>query len=256
MRYASRFFETMIRELPCEKPVSHYRFSHAVGRFLMTEDRWQTSPLYTITEAAKLAEVSSVTVRRWLQEYETPSGPKSPIFGESHDAPLVSFLQLVEIVVAKGFRNRNVSLERVRQAHLRARNMYGVTYPFARLQLRAWGGHIISLMERGGGIDSSLEVLDTEGLRTLPGLVQAVIESLDYEDDLAARWYPMGKDVPIVIDPRHVSGEPTIPGRNVTIAGISKRFEAGQSIKLIADDLVLTPTQVEDVLRYRVRLAA
>jgi len=50
-------------------------------------------------------------------------------------------------------------------------------------------------------------------------------------------WQPVGKEVPIVVDPRNASGVPTIQGRGVTIRGIVERFKNQQSIRLISDDL-------------------
>ena len=52
-------------------------------------------------------------------------------------------------------------------------------------------------------------------------------KEIEYELDLAAQWYPAGKSLPIVVDPRISSGVPTIKGRGVTIQVIHKRFKAG-----------------------------
>ena len=82
---------------------------------------WRTGPLYTLSEAARLARVSTATVKRWLFGYQTPSREMPPVFGEVDEVirgqALISFLQLIEIVVASRFRRRRVPLERVRRAH-------------------------------------------------------------------------------------------------------------------------------------------
>jgi len=218
-----------------------------------TKELWRTGAMYTLTEAARLSHVSTPTVKRWLQGYNWANGSTPPLFGDAHDQPLVSFLQLIEIVMAKRFRTRHVSAERIRFAHANARRIYRVEFPFAHLRLKAWAGHILRMMETE---DVSLPALDAPGLNTLPGLVQEAMEAIDYEDDLAARWYPLGKIIPIVVDPRHAAGLPTIQNRNITVEHIKARFDAGQSIGFICRDLTLSHSHVEQAIRYADKVAA
>jgi uncharacterized protein (DUF433 family) len=82
------------------------------------------------------------------------------------------------------------------------------------------------------------------------------MESFDFEGDLASRWFPAGKEVPIVIDPRYGAGRPTIPKRRLTVETLRKRWLAGQTFQFIAKDLDLEPTIVEDALRYAEKYAA
>ena len=158
------------------------------------QNGWRTAPIYTIAEAAHLAHVSSITVRRWLFGYQTPGRQMPPVFGEQGRAPLVSFLQLAEIVIASGFRRRHVTLERIRQAHEFAKTEWSLDYPFAALKLEPLGGHVLRRFEeRERG--ASLLVLDTPEQWTLPGLVIETIHNFDYELDLAARWFPIGQNL-------------------------------------------------------------
>ncbi len=91
---------------------------------------------------------------------------------------------------------------------------------------------------------------------TLPELVLNVMNQIRYERDLAARWYPVGDDVPIVVDPRITSGVPTIEGGRVTVRIIRKRFMDGQEIDFIAQDYELEKSIVEQAVRYAERIAA
>jgi uncharacterized protein (DUF433 family) len=123
------------------------------------------------------------------------------------------------------------------------------------LHLKTDGVHVLhEFQESEPG--TSLLVLDQSGQLTLPGYVIEVIESFDFEKDLAARWFPLGKEVPIVIDPRYGAGRPTIPNRRLTIETIRKRWLAGQSFQFIAEDFDLEPVVVEDALRYAEKYAA
>lgn len=220
---------------------------------------WRTQPMYTIREAAHLAHVAPATVRRWLYGYtpdpRRPWVQSPPVFGDQAESPFVSFLQLVEIVIASDFRKvSHVKLDVVRRAYDNAKKETSIEYPFAHLRLESLGGHIIQWIRERDKVWA--RTVDLPEQPVLPDLVAERIRHLDYVRDLAARWYPVGKDVPVVIDPLYSAGLPTIPGRGVTVGTIYRRWRAGQLIGFIADDLQVESTLVERVLQYAEKIAA
>ncbi len=98
-------------------------------------DDWRTMPVYSITQAARLAGVAPVTVKRWLYGQDIEGARMRPVFGGGgrlkESAVEVSFLQLLEIVVASRFRRKGVTLERLRRAHEYARKQLHAQYPFS-----------------------------------------------------------------------------------------------------------------------------
>ena len=221
-------------------------------------DEWRTQPMYSFGEAARLADVSTATVKNWFVGYTTRGASKvPPLFPDGTGKnSMISFLQLIETVVAAGFRKAdNVRYRDVYAAYRNARAIFGVEYPFAHLNLEALGGHIIARME-GEEIGDSLRAIDSPAQWSLPGLVLETIRQIEYEGDLAAKWFPVGKKHPIVIDPRVSSGIPTIKSRSVTVQTIRRRWKAGHKISFIAKDLALEADVVETVLQYGDRIAA
>lgn len=213
--------------------------------------------MYTFGEAAKLAGVSTGTVRNWLLGYVSKDKEGPPLFkAPAVQGPVVSFLQLIEVVVVGKFRkSERLPLRRIAKAYEYTKEEFQLEYPFAHLRLETLGGHIIHRMqEEKPGF--SHQALDEPAQWSLPGLVLDVIQKLVYEQDLAARWYPVGKDVPIVVDPRISAGIPTIETRGVTVQALHKRWKAGHKIAFIATDLALRAELVEHVLQYAEQIAA
>lgn len=223
---------------------------------LTSENGLRTQPMYTFGEVARMSGVSASTVRNWIRGYSNRDIQVQPLFDSGREEPMVSFLQLVEILVAGRFRKlHRVKFSVVKRAYENARSFYNVEYPFANLRLQAIGGHIIQVLSHDVS-ELSFQAIDMPEQWTIPGLVSEVIDQLEYEHDLAARWYPVGKSVPIVVDPRISSGVPTFKGRGVTIKTIRNRWKSGQNIDFIAKDFEIDPSLIETTLRYADQIAA
>ena len=230
-----------------------------MGDSLDGSQLWRTGPLYTFAEAGRLAHVSTSTVRNWLSGYTGVTGKAVPrlINKSENDAAMVSFLQLIEVVVAGKFRKaERVSFRTVRRAYENAATQWELEYPFAHLRLEALGGHIVQRL-REERARRSLQALDNPQQWSLPGLVVETVQQMEYDKkEIAVRWYPVGKQYPIVVDPKVTSGVPTIEHRGVTIEVIHKRFKAGQKLDFIARDFELEPDIVEEALRFAEQVAA
>lgn len=221
-------------------------------------EKWRTQPMYSFGEAARLADVSITTVRNWFCGYTTRGDVDMPPLFHAGPAggSMISYLQLIETVVAARFRMvDNVHYRDVCAAYRNAKKILRVDYPFAHIKMESLGGHIIARLE-GEEVGESLQYLDSPPQWALPGLVLETIHQFQYEGDFAAKWFPLGKEYPIVIDPRIGSGIPTIEGRGISVSTIIKRRRAGLDIDFIAQDLELESDLVETALHYGDGIAA
>ena len=216
---------------------------------------WRTRPMYSVPRAAHLSGMTPYNIRRWLYGIDQPSQKMRPVFSDAdRDMAHISFLQFAELVIANRFRAKGIRLERIRRAHSFAKAAFSTDYPFAHLNLKTFGVNIlVDFQEHEPG--PRLLSLDPGGQWMLPGVVADEIGKFEFLEHLAARWYPLGAEVPLVVDPRMSAGQPTIPGRGVTAATVFKRWESGQSINFIADDFELEPTIVENLVRYSQKVA-
>lgn len=166
---------------------------------------------------------------------------------------MLSFLELVELVIVGRFRKRKppLRLERIRAAHEFARETWQMPYPFASMHLLHMGGHLLRVFDdRHPGRPSEAMALDLHGQPTLPGLVTAELtENLVFPDEFAGRWYPRGRKTPIVVDPHIAAGRPTIENTGITVATVQARWARGESIRALARDYGVTVDTLDQVLR-------
>ena len=215
-------------------------------------NRLRRLKLYRPEEAARISNTSSANVRRWLQGYTHAEGRMEPVFGEPVVGSVdVSFLQLCELSIVAAFRSEGVTLQVLRRAHKYAREIFKSEYPFASLELKRHGSHVLYEFEKECGKEQGL-VLDQAGQITLPGIVKAKALQFDFDpsDNFACRWFLYGRKVPVVIDPRFGSGLPTIAGRNLRADTLVRRHKSGQDIASIADDFQLPLGDIKEVLAH------
>ena len=219
---------------------------------------WRTQPMYTFSEAAQLAHVSTSTVRNWLRGYSGAGRDIQPIF-TTHDrnVAMVSFLNLIEIVVAGQFRKAlYVKYQTVISAYENTKEIVGSQYPFAHVRLEPLGGRVVHRIKNQPA-DASMQAMDRPEewslpleLPPLPNEVLETIHQIEYLQELAAKWFPLGREIPIVIDPQIGTGTPTVVGACVTIGAIHQRFKAGHRIEFLARDYELEPSVVQTVIQY------
>jgi uncharacterized protein (DUF433 family) len=88
-------------------------------------------------------------------------------------------------------------------------------------------------------------------------LLDLHLDRIEWEDEQTPRRvFPFTRDDPresprlVAIDPRVRFGKPSLLRRGLPTDVVRERFQAGESISLLADDFDLTVEEVEEVLRY------
>ena len=206
---------------------------------------------YTVRDAAKISGVNTRTLRRWLVGEYGSNRSSGPVFraetSESETPLSLSFIELIEVVIAAEFRRRRIKIERIRSGRDFMRREWGFEYPFAHVELDSVGGEILHHFDEQDPEAPALAV-STDGMQwTLPGLVSLRVQEFVHlqDDGFAIRWYPRGRKVPIMVDPRFAAGRPAVANRGVTVDIIKRRSQGtGQSVEDIAHDLHVTELAV------------
>ena len=192
-------------------------------------------PSYGIKETQGITGVSPSAIRRWLSGYPADIREMKAQWINHNDRspdPLrVSFLELIEILVAGKFRAATgKSFAAVQKHNAALSSEWEAPFPFA---------HRNMLKQQDG----------------LPERVAKTLEQMDYENGYVSRWFPLGKELPITVDPRRGSGAPVVKDRRVRVQDIRGRFKSGESVEFIAYDFDLERTDVEAALRYALLVA-
>ena len=186
-------------------------------------------PIYPAAEAGRLTGLSATRARRWLQGYEYRYAPPGGEEAVRQQKPVVhrrgtagtayaSFLDLIDLLFVKQFLDHGASLQKVRKALQEATEVLGTDH-FARETFFTDGRKIYLQMKASG--DAILELL-SGGQWVIAPVIQELAERIEFHKPtgLARRWYPMGRDGLVVLDPLVSFGRPAIVGRGIPTATV------------------------------------
>ena len=208
-----------------------------------------TTARYSYAEADHLAGVSRGTTRRWLQGGALVVRPGVVL--RVGGAGAVSFINLVEIAAVGRLREQGFSLRVLRDVVDNCQSLLGVEHPFVTLKFKA-GGH-------QPFVDSATrapEIGKRKAQLAWSGVLEPFFQQLDYSSNVAIRWWPVGRECPVVIDPAYGFGLPVVAGSGVRTEILLERFQAGDLSAQIAQDFNLDPVQVERALQFELARAA
>ncbi len=213
--------------------------------------------VYLIPDAVRILRIPAESLRGWVggRNYKEltrfPAGPMESE-GSGRDRHF-GFLTLVELFTIAELRRMKVPMAAVRDARDELAKRFKTDHPFALGGLLCSGKKL--LKELGDGV---LLELGAKGQTAFEKIVEPFCARLDFDEatSLARRFHPLGKDVPVVVDPRHAFGRPTIEGTNVTTEAIMSLVRGGEAVEDIAEYLSITPEAVKAAKTFETSKAA
>jgi uncharacterized protein (DUF433 family) len=220
------------------------------------------SGIYTVSEAAHLTKVSAPRIRRWMKGYDFKTkkerhhsrpvwtGQIEPIDGKI----AVGFSDLMEIRFVSAFISAGVSWKTMRSAHHAAKVKLKSDHPFSTHTF-ATDGRQILLDQAEASADQCLIDITTDQ-REFKKIVVPFLRELEFDHGYT-RWWPMGKNRSVVLDPTRNLGQPI-----VTAAGIPTRVLAGTvlanggSMERVARWYEVALDEVRDAVEFEAVLAS
>ncbi len=215
-------------------------------------------PLYTFADTDRLAGATRGTSKRWLTGYwyldtQGQAVIRPPVTPDSVEVErdAASFSDLVEVVAIDGLKRVGFSMKRIREIVLNCQEGLGVDRPLTKLKFKTDGREFY--VDQG---DFLLEVGKRKWNRAWNEVIGPFLESLDYADEVATRWWPLGKTTPVIIDPDYGYGFPVLADSGVRTEIIRERVLAGDLEDQIARDFNISSVEVQRAVQFELGRAA
>jgi len=175
--------------------------------------------------------------------------------GPIDDKLALGFLDLQEVRFIDSFLKAGVTWHLLRTAHGVARKRYETEHPFCTRRFVTDGSLIIEEIAADLGDNEYEEVI--QGQRVFSKVIQPFLRELEFaKNDHLVRWWPLGTNRAVVLDPKRQFGQPITAKAGVATDVLQAAAKAGQTAKEIAEWYELDLQSVQDALEFEHRLAA
>lgn len=222
--------------------------------------------IYTPAEAAALLHERPETVRRWAYGYR-----RTRMGGRTSHPPLIhtelpalegqdalTFVELIELLYIRAFERAGVSWKLIRDAASVAARMFSTRHPFALRQVYVDPGGVYGDVREADGSESLVELVGY-GQHAMPQLVKPFLEQIDFgANDVARRWWPMGRGGGVVVDPLIAFGLPVVAAVGMRVHSLVSAYDAEVpaygvegAVDRVAWTYEIDPDHVRTALEFR-----
>lgn len=234
-------------------------------------DRFST-PLYTVTEAARYLDVPPSTLKTWTHGYRMRAPGRSDVIGApvltalervTFRGPVIPFIGLAEGLVLTAMRQSGVPLQRIRPALVRLQTELGLAHALASRSLYTDGAEVLFDYAESSDDPSAARaarelVVVRNGQRVFNDIVESYLKRVSFGDDGYAQLIrlPAYETADIVVDPARGFGQPIFARGGARIEDALSMFRAGEPLDVVAAEYGVPEEQLEDAVRIATRIAA
>lgn len=206
--------------------------------------------VYLIKDVAKILGLDYELCRRWINGYWDGNlrDNFSYVFGEKGNKA-INFYSLIEFYTFYKLREKNIGASAIRKLHKELAEKYNSDYPFALAQ-------DFYIEDRKYKKLIVVDVIDgyykNDGKKKLYlKFYDDFLEKVEFDkDNFARRYYPLGKEKNVVVDPLHQFGQPIIKDTNIKTQTIYSLYKGGETNENICILYNLPIEKVQDAINF------
>jgi uncharacterized protein (DUF433 family) len=218
--------------------------------------------LYTVGEASRLTSMPPVRVRRWLHGYKYVVNGRefrerpiwSPEIPSINEQLYLGFRDLVELRVVNRFRLLGLSLQQLRKAHDIAQELLGEERPFSAAAFKTDGTRIYLEIARRTGEPELIDLLTRQ--QNFHSVVVPSLRSVEFDGDVAVRWWPESGAKAVVLDPKRSFGQHIIASAGIPTGVLADAYLAEGSYARAAAMFGVAARDVKAAVRFQQQIAA
>ena len=216
--------------------------------------------LYSPTEAAALTGIPARKIRRWLcghsiGDRDYPALWHSQLEKFDIEQLYLSFLDLVQLRVADAFITQGLSPQKVRRAIELGSEIVAYDYPFANARFRTDGKTLILQVLDDDGDDKLIDLFK-HGQYLMQKVIEPSLKNLEFDGDIAVRWWPLGRAKGVVVDPKRQFGQPIDDATGVPTSVLAQAAQTEGSPAIAAKRFMVPVASVHRAVAFELQHAA
>jgi uncharacterized protein (DUF433 family) len=166
----------------------------------------------------------------------------------------LGFLDLIEVRFVDAFLRAGVSWKTMRKALQAAREEIETSHPFCTNRFATDGSRILLKPATESADAALLDMISSQF--EFQRFVAPFLKQLEFAEDTLTRWWPMGRERNVVVDPARNLGQPTAAKSGVPTEVLARSVKANESVETVARWYEAQPAEVTDAVEFEESLAA
>lgn len=210
--------------------------------------------MYGMGDVDRLLHLKPGTARRWIDGYTRAGHLYWPVIRpEPTGDEVATWGEFTEARLLAEFRATGASLQSLRPAIARLRELWGTQYPLAsgRAYLEVQGKELVQNVQDEFAVDASVRIVKRarDGQLLLTPAAEAFQTSTRFGDGgEAISFHPLLSAPDVVVDPERQAGRPIVA--TIPTSVLAGHFRAGDSVGVIAQAYDVDPDLVQQALRF------
>ncbi len=204
--------------------------------------------IYTVSDLSEILKIKKSSARYWFNSYVRDILPSITGYRynfESDKGLFVNFKSLMQFHVFIELKNRGHKKKEIVSMYKFIAKQYSTNYPFATKEILSVGSSLL--------IDINEQLVSPTMQYSMNEILTDYIDRIEFDlEGNAIRYYPMGRQHSVVVDPEVQFGSPVIKGTRIDTKTISELYESGDSKELIANIYDLSIEQVSDAISFSI----
>lgn len=219
--------------------------------------------IYSVPEAARVTGIHRSRIRRWMRGYSyqrSDGRARSAAIWHGQLEPranafALGFRDLMEVRFVDAFLKLGVSWKTMRLAHEHARRELGTEHPFCSNRFVTDGRSLLLREAEKSGDAALLDIVSRQ--REFARIVEPFFKQLEFSpDQQLLRWWPLGREHAVVLDPAKNFGQPSVAISGVPTHVLAESLKANGSAEEVARWYEVRPEEVRDAADFEAGIAA
>ncbi|HCS19071.1 MAG TPA: DUF433 domain-containing protein [Bacteroidetes bacterium] len=207
--------------------------------------------LYSVADIARILRLPYAKINRWIEHYwDGKLGQKfqQRYSWKTENARMVSFHTLIELYIMHQLTEVGVKPKEILKAHEDLSKNYGTPFPFANKLVLAG----IRTDKKHIYFQAGENTITLDGTKQLNlAFLRNFIFNLDFDtNEIADRFWPLGRDKEVILDPNRRFGQAVLLERNIQPEVLFNHYKAGDPISYIAEVYELSEKAVQDAIDF------
>lgn len=207
--------------------------------------------IYMIPDISRILRLPYHKVNSWVNKYwdgELGIEYQNEYSWVVDNSKAVSFHTLIEFYVLFMLAESGVKTRQVLNAHKELSAYSNTFFPFAQKNI------LENIKTDGKRIFFNLNgnILSLDGTKQFNlNFIEMFFKNLDFDEELlASRFWPLGKDKNIIIDPKRQFGHPVVGFTNIYPETLYSLYKSGEPIEFIAFTYEIDIQKVKDAIDF------